>query len=482
MKRRIWQTLRPKMLIRALGAVSLLVTAGSAAYAESDESTTSAVVALSSRWVTSVSEESPELTELLTADAAPYYENLRDLALRGPMTALDTLHPVDQLQVMFLRLTVPSDRLSIMSGDEILLHAVQEGWIGQDLRRSDELREVAVKGNTATGRLFKFGLDDRPDRGRQYFSYEDGLWRVQLRGERERLKKDFRSFTSRTGLSDSEAAFFILETRLLRKVVPADFVAPEAAGAASVAAVPEALPVARVSGPVGLSDPGASRARSDLPSLGAHKLIAVRESPDSPEFAAATIADVERSLRYVVVVGELLGNGTGYRLEGVAGDRARFKRGREHMVLVLDPDSPPLDELRTISSGSGAESSLLDHANLGKDRFGMMSQWRNTGLRGRPQLLQQGSLIPEVVSGQHAIAGLRVGRILRGSFWNQMGLSEGDVIQEVNNRKMDSMMRWREFMDVAENAQEISLVVKRDGRQFRLITRTIPPHRGGTDT
>ncbi|MDG2304311.1 MAG: PDZ domain-containing protein [Candidatus Binatia bacterium] len=476
MKSRIWQTLRPKILAGFLGVVSLSGSALAPAWAEAEVPAASAVVNLSSSWVARVSEKSPGLTALVSANAASYYEHLRDLALRGSTSAVDDLHPVDQLQVMFLRLTVPADRLAEMSGNEILLLAVVEGWIGQDLRRSDELREVAVKGDTATGRLFKFGLDDRPDRGRQYFSYEDGFWRVQLRGERERLEKDFRSFTTRTGLSDSEAAFFILETRLLRKVVPADFVAPEAASTASVAAVPEALPVARVSDPVGLLDPGASRARSDLPWLGAYKLIAVRESPDSPEFAAATIADVERSLRYVVVVGELLGNGTGYRLEGVAGDRARFRRGRERMVLVLDPESQPLDELRTISSGSGAESSLLDHANLGKDRFGMMSQWRNTGLRGRAQLLQQGSLIPEVVSGQHAIAGLRVGRILRGSFWNQMGLSEGDVIQEVNNRKMNSMMRWREFMNVAESAQEISLVVKRDGRQFRLITRTIPPH------
>ena len=90
------------------------------------------------------------------------------------------------------------------------------------MRRTDELRDVNVQGDTSTGRLFKFGLDDRPDRGRQYFSYEDGRWRVQLRGEREHLEKDFRSFTRRSGLSDSEAAFFILETRLLRKVVPAD--------------------------------------------------------------------------------------------------------------------------------------------------------------------------------------------------------------------------------------------------------------------
>ena len=109
----------------------------------------------------------------------------------------------------------------------------------------------------------------------------------------------------------------------------------------------------------------------------------------------------------------------------------------------------------------------------------MMSQWRNMGLRGRPQLLQQGSLVPQVIPGRDVISGLRVGRILPGSFWDQMGLSEGDVIEQVNNKKMDSIMRWREFMNIAESAQEISLVVERGGEQIRLIIRTIPTHREG---
>ena len=110
----------------------------------------------------------------------------------------------------------------------------------------------------------------------------------------------------------------------------------------------------------------------------------------------------------------------------------------------------------------------------------MMSQWRNTGLRGRPQLLQQGSLIPRIVPGEDEIAGLRAGQILPGSFWDQMGLSEGDVIQEVNGAEIDSMMRWREFMDIAETAQEISLLLERGGRPIRFLIRTVPTRARGS--
>ncbi len=456
-----WKDLRRKILAASMAVVVLLGWARGPVLAADQERVSSAVEEISSRWVAAVAEESPELIALVSVNADPYYSNLRDLALHGPMVAIEALHPVDQLQVMFLRLTVPSHRLAKMSGEEILLHAIREGWIGKDLRRTDELREVQIKGDTASGRLFKFGLDDRPDRSRQYFSYQDGFWKVELRGERERLERDFDSFTRRSGLSDSEAAFFILETRLMRKIVPADFVAPVSASASLEG---EILAVPR-----------------DLLPIESRVLVTVREAPGHPQLAAATIADVDRSLRYVVRVGELLGDGTGYRLERLDGDQVWLIRDGDRVALSLDSDGLSLHQLRAKGGGAGAESSLLDHANLGKDRLGMMSQWRNTGLRGRPQLLQQGSLIPRIVPGEDEIAGLRAGQILPGSFWDQMGLSEGDVIQEVNGAEIDSMMRWREFMDIAETAQEISLLLERGGRPIRFLIRTVPTRARGSD-
>ena len=209
-------------------------------------------------------------------------------------------------------------------------------------------------------------------------------------------------------------------------------------------------------------------------------MVAVREAPDDPELAAATIADVERSLRYVVAVGDLLGDGTGYRLERVEKDQVWLIRGDERVALSLDFDGPSLNDLRANSRGSVAEGSLLDHANLGKDRVGMMSQWRNMGLRGRPQLLQQGSLIPQVVPGEDGLTGLRVSQVLPGSFWDQIGLSRGDVLQEVNGVRIDSMIRWQEFMDIAESAQELSLLIDRGGRLIRFRVRTIPARSRGT--
>ncbi|MFP6605259.1 MAG: hypothetical protein VCC19_01665 [Myxococcota bacterium] len=411
-------------------------------------------VALSSRWVSAVADRDPGFVDLLAASAVEHYQHLRDVALHADVSALDALDPTDQLQALFLRLTIDAKPLQEMSGREILVRAVDQGWIGQDLRRMDELREVAVEGDTATGRLYKFGRQDRADRGRQYFIRENGEWRVDLRGERERLQVDFESFVARSGLSPSEAAFFILETRLLRKVTLADFVPPT---------------FDRGRGTAGVS---ASKARATRAHL---RVVAVRESPDDLNLTAVTIEDREESLRSVLSVGDPFGGENGYRLVRVAGDRAWLEGDGASLVLRLELEGPALDKRLRVDGAPAATVSLLDQARLGEHREGLMAQWRNVGLRGRPQLLQQVWLVPELAPDRETMLGLRVRKLVEGSFWHQLGLAEEDLLERVNGNAIDSMDRWRQLLRVAEADQEISVVVRRDGRRLRFHTRTVPP-------
>ena len=433
-----------------LGILSLLSATGQSDL-ERDEVE---IVALASRWASAVAGRDPGLVDLLTASSVAHYEGLRNVAFRGDVSALDALGPTDQLQALFLRLTIHPSQLQRMTGREILMQAVREHLIGQALRRTDDLREVIVKGDEATGRLYKFGRDDRPDRGQQYFVRESGEWRVDLRGEHERLSADFESFVTRSGLAPSEAAFFILETRLLRKVTPTDFIPPASHG------LPE---IGR--------DPGANAppARTHL------RVVAVRESPDDPDLKAVTIEDRRESLRSVLRVGDSLKGETGPRLVRVDGDQAFLVDGGASLVLHLDPHGPALDQRLRVPGGPTAKVSLLEQARLGENRTGLMAQWRNVGLRGRPQLLQQASLVPEILPASQKMMGLRVRKLVKGSFWQQLGLSEGDLLERVNGNPIDSMNRWQALMRVAETDQEISLVLRRDGRRLRFRTRTVPP-------
>ena len=433
-----------------IGSLSLFLATGRP-HLDRDESE---IVALSSRWVSAVADRNPAFVDLLSASAVEHYHHLRDVALHGDVSVLTALDPTDQLQVLFLRLTIDAKQLREMSGREILVRAVDQHWIGQDLRRTDALREVVVEGDTATGRLYKFGREDRPDRGRQYFSRENGEWRVGLRGERERLQMDFESFVARSGLAPSEAAFFILETRLLRKVTPADFAPPATDRGTGIAGV------------------SVSKARAASAHL---RLVAVRESPDDPRLTAVTIEDREESLRSVLSVGDSSVDENGYRLLHVAGDRAWLERGGVGLVLRLELEGPPLDQRFRVDGAPAATVSLLEQARLGQHREGLMAQWRNVGLRGRPQLLQQAWLVPEIAPGRETMLGLRVRKLVGGSFWHQLGLAEGDLLERVNGDTIDSMDRWQELLRAAETDQEISVVVRRDGQRRRFDTKTVPP-------
>ena len=52
---------------------------------------------------------------------------------------------------------------------------------------------------------------------------------------------------------------------------------------------------------------------------------------------------------------------------------------------------------------------------------------------------------------------------------------DADLLERVNGNAIDSMDRWRQLLRVAETEQEISVVVRRDGRILRFRTRTVPP-------
>ena len=144
------------------------------------EADRAAIVDLSRLWVSVVAKRDPALATLVSSKSEAHYGRLKRFALQADSEALQELHPTDQLQVLFFRLMIEPAALQSMTAGEVLFFAVQQGMIGVDLRRSDELREVIVTGDAARGRLYKFGRDDRADRGLQYFAREDGEWRIDL--------------------------------------------------------------------------------------------------------------------------------------------------------------------------------------------------------------------------------------------------------------------------------------------------------------
>ena len=170
-----------------------------------------------------------------------------------------------------------------------------------------------------------------------------------------------------------------------------------------------------------------------------------------------------------------------WRRTHVRGKEERVEQAGGMVTLALDPDGPALDE-RPARPPGDTVFSLLEQARLGEHRPGMMSQWRNAGLRGRAQLLQQGWLTPEFGSDREEMKGLRVRKLVPGSFWNQIGLREGDLLVEANGSSIDSLERWRGLLENAEGDRKLTVIVLRKGDRLQFDTQTVSPHASGDPT
>jgi type II secretory pathway component PulC len=465
----------------ALPASLALVLCHGVTAAELDSAADQAAIRqLAARWIAAATSRDGAGITLLCASSSAYFPYLQQLALHADAARLQQLEPIAQLQVMFLRLMLPPAQLQDMDARQLLDFALQRGLIGQDLRESDTLGELALAGQSASGHLYKFGRVDWRDPGLQYFVREGDSWRVDLRGELERLRSDFDAFTARSGLAAGEAAFFILETRLMRKVTPADFVPPLAGE--SLRGVGPMPPAERAAVVANSASDTAREAPANGSTLDARvlRLVAIRHSLDKPGESAVTLEDRMESLRYVLREGDSLPAYPHFILTQIDRDSAVLRDGASQRTLRLEPGAAPLGARLPLATygGGAAGKTLLQLAQEGGTREGMMTQWRNIGMRDRAPLLQQAWLTADygaTTGARQKLAGLRVRKLAAGSFWQQLGLQEGDLLTEVNGVRIDSLYAWQQVMQIAQDDLDITIAVDRAAHKRTYRTATIRP-------
>lgn len=432
-----------------------------------------AIEQLTTRWVGAVAGRDDAMVEMLSASSRAYYPRMQQLALHGSVAELESLNVIDQLQVLLLRLLMDAEKLQAMDDRELLVFAAENGLIGMDLRASDTLGDIEINGYSGQGRLYKFGLTDRPDRNLQYFVKEEGSWRIELQGELERLNTDFINFQARTGLPSFEAAFLILETRLMRKVTPDDL-----AGPLAEQSMAQTNPLVMEKGKI-LSSGSASASASPSPSP-VLRLVAIRRPLNAPLQLAATVEDGVSSQKYVLQPGDTLPSDPRYTLSRIEGNAVVLEGSEGELRLALDPAGPPLTQRMTVSGEALANrpTSLLAQAKQGANLDGMMLQWRNVGLRDKPQLLQQAWLTPEYLGPpglDREMLGLKVRKITPGSFWHQLGMVQGDVLKEFNGVQVNSMNAWQQVLEIAQRDLSVTLTVERAATELKFSTNTIRP-------
>ena len=105
-----------------------------------------------------------------------------------------------------------------MTGREIIVYAVAQGWIDKDGAASIRLGDFAVKGDFASGGLLGNGGEVSPFR--LEFLREDGEWRLDLAEMLKIARFGIDYAVQQTGMSEEEFLLFVLEYSSGRKPGP----------------------------------------------------------------------------------------------------------------------------------------------------------------------------------------------------------------------------------------------------------------------
>ncbi|MDG1417040.1 MAG: hypothetical protein P8P99_04505 [Maricaulis sp.] len=112
----------------------------------------------------------------VSASTIEYYESLRALALYETEEALNQAVIIDRLTVYRIRAEWTGEQLETMTGAEVFIYAVDEGWVGSNLGALD-IVSVRIFGDSATTNLSVNG--ERMPWGFT-FHKEEGAWRLDL--------------------------------------------------------------------------------------------------------------------------------------------------------------------------------------------------------------------------------------------------------------------------------------------------------------
>jgi general secretion pathway protein C len=139
----------------------------------------------------------------------------------------------------------------------------------------------------------------------------------------------------------------------------------------------------------------------------------------------------------------------GVRLKAIARDRILLARNRSTETLLLDEaHSAKVDGQTSVA----AQTRQIARADI-------ELQKRDPGA-----LLTSIQLQPSI--GERA--GLQVTSLAVGSFWHRLGLAQGDVIQEINGRRVRSLQDLGNLYQDLQDTTRVQVQLPRDGRALTL--------------
>ena len=160
----------------ALCAAPLLIAIATAATAK-EGAANSVRQAFSQYRAALLKQDGEAAVEVLSQPTVDYYGTMQHLAVCGSAEEIKRQSFIDRMQVLLMRVRVPADDLLAMSGREMLIYAIEQGWIGRSDVVSASVGEVSITGGTAVGQHVVQG---QPSQAKFHFVNEAGVWKLDL--------------------------------------------------------------------------------------------------------------------------------------------------------------------------------------------------------------------------------------------------------------------------------------------------------------
>jgi hypothetical protein len=158
-----------------------------------------------------------EAISYLARPTIDQYEKYRILALTAPEDELRGEGFMTRMQVLMLRQRVPLEKLEAMDGHALLVHAVNEGWIGKNSVSGVELGEVQINENFAAAGVLLAGA---PSPQVFQFMGEEGTWKLDLLFTLKAAEPALRQKAKEAGMEEDQMILLLLETVSGRRADP----------------------------------------------------------------------------------------------------------------------------------------------------------------------------------------------------------------------------------------------------------------------
>ena len=149
-----------------------------------------------------------------------YYAEIRDLALTASRDQIQQMSIARQITVLGMRVRIEPERLREMSGRDLFVHAVDNGWIGKNSASDEGITGIVVTGDSAKAEATKAG---DPVGLSMHFVKEDGEWRLDMMQLMKLANGAFDAMQKQSGLSEEEFITRTIEMVTSKRLTPSDW-------------------------------------------------------------------------------------------------------------------------------------------------------------------------------------------------------------------------------------------------------------------